>query len=55
MFILRWMLGDPDMRHRNSGPPLLGLGVYRDMMMLDQVLDDEIMVVRPEKLADSLL
>jgi hypothetical protein len=25
------------------------------MMLLDQVLDDERMVVRPQKLADSLL
>ncbi|MBI5278234.1 MAG: hypothetical protein HY854_17430 [Burkholderiales bacterium] len=55
IFFLRWMLGDPDMRHKNSGPPLLPLGVYRDMMLLDQVLDDEVMVIRPQKVADSLL
>ena len=53
MWILRWMLGEPDMRVKGSGPPLLGLGVYRDMMMLDQVLD-EVIVARP-KVADSLL
>lgn len=53
MFILRWMLGEPEMRQRCIGPPLLDLGVYRDLMLLDQVLD-EVMVVRP-KAADSLL
>jgi len=47
MFILRWMLGEPDMRQKGSGPPLQALGVYRDMMLLDQVLD-EIMVMRPK-------
>jgi hypothetical protein len=55
IFFLRWMLGDPEMRNKNCGPPLLPLGVYRDMMLLDHVLDDERMVVRPQKLADSLL
>lgn len=53
IFILRWMLGDPESRQRALGPPLLALGVYRDMMLLDQILD-EVMVVRPRQ-ADSLL
>ncbi|RYF40613.1 MAG: hypothetical protein EOO25_12145 [Comamonadaceae bacterium] len=45
MYILRWMLGEHDMRQRCSGPPLLSLGVYRDLMTLDHVLD-EMMVMR---------
>lgn len=53
MFILRWVLGDPTMRMRNSGPPLLGLGVYRDMMLLDSILDD-VVVVHTQP-TDSLL
>ena len=40
MIILRWLLGDHEARHRNSGPPLLSLGIYRDMMFLDTVLDE---------------
>ncbi|TWO63580.1 hypothetical protein FN976_28485 [Caenimonas sedimenti] len=53
MFILRWVLGDPTMRLKNSGPPLLGLGIYRDLMLLDSILDD-VVVVRTQP-ADSLL
>lgn len=53
IFILRWMLGDPESRQRAMGPPLLALGVYRDMMLLDHILD-EVMVVRPRQ-ADPLL
>lgn len=53
MFILRWMLGEPHMRARASGPALLGLGVYRDLMLLDTVLDD-VVVVRTQP-QDSLL
>lgn len=40
MFVLRWMLGDAQSRQTNCGPPRLTLGVYRDMMLLDSVLDD---------------
>lgn len=40
LWILRWMLGEPDMRKRCMGPPLLPLGVYRDMMLLDTLLDE---------------
>ncbi|MBI2772854.1 MAG: hypothetical protein HYX47_24780 [Burkholderiales bacterium] len=54
MFILRWMLGEHEARHKSSGPPLLGLGVYRDMMFLDSVLD-EAMEARPAAAVDSLL
>lgn len=46
LFILRWMLGDALTRKKNFGPPLLALGVYRDMMMVDLLLD-EVMAVRP--------
>ncbi|MBC5763248.1 hypothetical protein [Ramlibacter albus] len=54
MFVLRLMLGEPEMRQKCSGPPLLPLGVYRDILMLDEVLD-EVMVARPKQVADSLL
>ena len=40
MWILRWMLGEHDMRVKAMGPPLLPLGVYRDLMWMDSVLDD---------------
>lgn len=53
MFILRWMLGEPEMRLKCNGPPLLGLGMYRDLMLLDSILDD-VVVVRTQP-ADSLL
>jgi hypothetical protein len=53
MLVLRWMLGEPDMRQRGSGPPLLPLGVYRDLMLLDTILDG-VMIARPQP-ADSLL
>lgn len=39
MWIRRWMLGDPSTRKKMSGPPLLALGVYRDLLFLDEVLD----------------
>ena len=53
MYILHWMLGEHEMRQRCSGPPLLSLGVYRDLMALDQVLD--VMMVMRSPNADSLL
>ena len=53
MFVLRWMLGEHATRQHGCGPPLLGLGIYRDMMFLDRVLDD-MMVIRPPR-PDSLL
>lgn len=39
MWMLRWLLGEQDMRIKSMGPPQLHLGVYRDMMLLDRVLD----------------
>lgn len=53
MYILHWMLGEHEMRQRCSGPPLLSLGVYRDLMALDNVLD--VMMVMRSPNADSLL
>lgn len=40
LFILRWMLGDATSRQKSSGPPQLALGIYRDMMFLDALLDE---------------
>jgi hypothetical protein len=40
LFILRWMLGDATSRQKSFGPPQLALGVYRDMMFLDALLDE---------------
>ena len=42
LFILRWMLGDAASRQKSSGPPQLALGIYRDMMFLDGLLDEAI-------------
>ena len=46
IWIMHWMLGDPDMRSRSMGPPLLPLGVYRDLMTVDELLD-EVMLTPP--------
>ena len=40
LFRLRWLLGDAQSRQKNSGPPQLALGIYRDMLLLDAILDD---------------
>jgi hypothetical protein len=53
MFIIRWMLGDPEMRAQCSGPPLLSLGAYRDLLTVDALLD-EVMETRTIP-TDSLL
>ncbi len=42
LFIVRWMLGDAASRQNSSGPPQLALGIYRDMMFLDALLDEAI-------------
>ena len=44
------MLGDAQSRKQCVGPPQLSLGVYRDMLMLDALLD-EVVMVRSEKVA----
>ena len=46
LFILRWMLGDALSRQKSVGPPQLALGVYRDMLLLDAMLDD-VMTTKP--------
>ena len=46
LFILRWLLGDALSRQKNSGPPQLALGIYRDMLLLDAILDD-VMAAKP--------
>ena len=54
LFILRWLLGDAQSRQKSAGPPQLALGVYRDMLLLDSLLD-EVMSARataPPVLAD---
>lgn len=53
MFVLSWLLGEHETRQKCCGPPLLALGVYRDLLFLDAVLD-EMMLTRPAG-ADSLL
>lgn len=47
LFILRWMLGDAASRQKNSGPPQLALGIYRDMLLLDSILDEVVVAARP--------
>jgi hypothetical protein len=54
MFILRWMLGEHEARQRGIGPPQLPLGIYRDMMELDNLLD-EVMQATRAPMRDSLL
>lgn len=39
LFVLRWMLGEPPLWLQSLGPPLLGLGMYRDLLLLDLLLD----------------
>ncbi len=53
MYILQWMLGEHEMRQKSQGPPLLALGIYRDLMVLDTLLD-EVMQAKARP-ADSLL
>jgi hypothetical protein len=53
MVVLRWMLGEAESRHTGYRPPVLALGVYRDLMFVDRVLD-LMMITRPLP-ADSLL
>ena len=53
LFMIRWMLGEQEMRQKCSGPPLLSLGVYRDLLLLDGILDH--CIEAKPALADSLL
>lgn len=53
LFILRALLGEPELRQKGTGPALLRLGEYRDLMLLDKVLD-EIVSLRPTTVTGSL-
>lgn len=53
MVMLHWLLGAPEHRQQGYRPPILALGVYRDLLFLDRVLDP-IMLTHPP-LTDSLL
>lgn len=53
MWMLRWLLGEHEMRVRAMGPPLLPLGVYRDLMLLDDMLDDVMLAVPVPQTADG--
>ena len=53
MWVLRWMLGEHDMRVKAMGPPLLPLGVYRDLMLLDSVLDDAMAIEAAAEVASE--
>ncbi|HSV35218.1 MAG TPA: hypothetical protein VLI46_06655 [Ramlibacter sp.] len=53
MFVLRWLLGEHEMRQKSAGPPLLGLQVYRDLLFVDALLD-QVMLTR-QRPVDSLL
>ena len=52
LVVLRWMLGDSEIRQAGYRPPLLALGVYRDLMFVDRVLDHIMLtrVVPPDSL-----
>ena len=52
LVVVRWMLGENEMRKRACGPPLLGLGLYRDMLLLDSLLD-EVMEKPADKATDK--
>lgn len=53
MVIRRWVLGEPTLPTEEYHAPILALGVYRDLLFLDRLLD-RVMVTRPAP-ADSLL
>lgn len=46
MVILNWMLGEPGSRQQGYAPPVLALGVSRDLLFLDRLLDG-VMLERP--------
>lgn len=51
--MLRWVLGEPETPGQPSHPPVLALGVYRDLLFLDRLLD-RVLITRPPAV-DSLL
>lgn len=54
MYVLRWMLGELQARQHGVGPPQLPLGVYRDLMFVDKLLD-EVLIARPKAVTESML
>jgi len=53
MVIRRWTLGEQEVPAQQQPAPVLALGVYRDLLFLDRVLD-RLMITRPPP-EDSLL
>lgn len=51
--MLRWVLGEPETPGAPYHPPVLALGVYRDLLFLDRLLD-RTLITRPPAV-DSLL
>lgn len=51
--MLRWVLGEPETPDQARHPPVLALGVYRDLLFLDRLLD-RVQLTRPVQI-DSLL
>jgi len=51
--MLRWVLGEPGTPDQPHHPPVLALGVYRDLLFLDRLLD-RVQLTRPPEI-DSLL
>lgn len=51
--MLRWVLGEPATPGEPYHPPVLALGVYRDLLLLDRLLD-RVLITRPPAV-DSLL
>lgn len=51
--ILRWVLGEPETPQQPHRPPVLALGVYRDLLFLDRLLD-QVLITRAAPV-DSLL
>lgn len=51
--MLRWVLGEPETPGEPYHPPVLALGVYRDLLFLERLLD-RVLIARPPAV-DSLL
>lgn len=51
--MLRWVLGEPETPGEPYHPPVLALGVYRDLLFLDRLLDRVLITRAPA--VDSLL
>jgi hypothetical protein len=51
--MLRWVLGEPETPGEPYHPPVLALGVYRDLLFIDRLLD-RVLITRPPAV-DSLM